>query len=289
MQSDVTMRLVLGLIISSAIGVAAFRRASLSRSGAFGAVLIGTPLFGFGGWIAGVLLMTFFISSSALSHYKAQSRSKRDAARFFDKGGRRDLGQALANGGAAAFCAVAFGLSDSPSAQHAWQAAMLGALAAATADTWATELGVLSQHPPVLITTLQPATPGRGGAVSGAGLVAACAGATLIAVVFSVLNTLNPAMLTPALGTFAPSAPIRTAIAVIIGGAAGSVFDSLLGATVQAQYYNAHLTKPTEKSCDENGIPHALISGWRWMNNDLVNFLASIAGAGITVLIASIG
>ena len=205
MQSEVATRLVLGLIISSAISVAALRRASLSRSGAVGAVLIGTPLFGFGGWVAGILLVTFFISSSALSHYKAQSRSKRDAARFFDKGGQRDLGQALANGGAAALCAVAFGLSSTPEARHAWQAAMLGALAAATADTWATELGVLSRRAPVMITTLQPATPGRSGAVSGAGLAAAGAGAALIAAVFSALN--------PALGLFAAAEPLRTAIA----------------------------------------------------------------------------
>ena len=47
-------------------------------------------------WSAGILLVAFFVSSSALSHYKAQSRSKRDAARFFDKTGQRDIGQALA-------------------------------------------------------------------------------------------------------------------------------------------------------------------------------------------------
>ena len=89
----------------------------------------------------------------------------------------RDLGQALANGGAAAVFAAAFGLAVTPHIRDLWQAAMLGALAAVTADTWATELGVLSRRPPVMITTGKPAVPGRSGAVSTGGTLAAAAGA----------------------------------------------------------------------------------------------------------------
>jgi uncharacterized protein (TIGR00297 family) len=274
MHSDVVARIFLGLLISSAIGAAAWRRASLTGSGALGAVLIGTPLFGFGGWEAGILLVAFFVSSSALSHYKEQSRSKRDAARFFDKGGRRDIGQAFANGGAAALFAVAFGFAESPLARAACQAAMLGALAAVTADTWATELGVLGRRPPVLITTLRPALPGRSGAVSLGGTLAAAAGAAFIAVLFVGARM--------AFGASADASLLLPAGAAVVGGLFGSLFDSLLGATLQAQFHDEQLDKPTEKSRDATGRPHRLVGGVRWMNNDLVNFLASLAGAAVT-------
>jgi len=277
MQSEVVTRLILGLIISCAIGLAALRRASLTRSGALGAVLIGTPLFGFGGWSAGIALVAFFISSSALSHYKSQSRGKRDAARFFDKTGRRDIGQAFANGGAAALFAVALGFAADADSRALWQAAMAGAIAAVTADTWATELGVLARRPPVMITTFKPAVPGRSGAVSLGGTLAAVAGAGFIALVFVAAELAVEARDAAAL--------VRPALAALVGGVAGSFADSLLGATLQAQFRDARLDKPTEKSRDADGHPNALTSGLRWMNNDLVNFIASIAGAAVSVVI----
>lgn len=280
MHSEVVARIFLGLLISSAIGVTAWRRASLTASGAIGAVLIGTPLFGLGGWEAGILLVAFFVSSSALSRYKARSQSKADAARFFDKTGRRDIGQAFANGGAAALFAVAFGVAESPGVRDLWRAAMLGALAAVTADTWATELGVLSRRRPVLITTLQPAVPGRSGAVSLAGSAAAVAGAAFIGALFVAVQL--------AFGAVADAALLSTAAAVTVGGVAGSFVDSLLGATLQAQYHDEQLNKPTEKSHDPSGRPHRLVGGVPRMNNDLVNFFASLAGAAVTAALVAV-
>ncbi len=61
--------LLFGLILSSIIAVLAYRRGSLDASGALGAVIVGTLIFGFGGWVWGLTLITFFVSSSALSHY----------------------------------------------------------------------------------------------------------------------------------------------------------------------------------------------------------------------------
>ena len=64
-----------------------------------------------------------------------------------------------------------------------------------------------------------------------------------------------------------------------LGGAAGSLIDSLLGATVQAIYYTRGRNKETEKPIDPDGTPNELVRGWRWLNNDWVNFLSSCAGA----------
>jgi uncharacterized membrane protein len=71
--------------------------------------------------------------------------------------------------------------------------------------------------------------------------------------------------------------------ASILGGLAGSLFDSLLGATVQANYYTRNREKMTEKAIDPDGTPNELIRGWRWLNNDWVNFLSSVVGALVSV------
>lgn len=112
-----------------------------------GAVLIGGVTFGLGGWTCGLLLVLFFVTSSALSRFR--EADKRKPAEAFEKGSRRDLGQVLANGGMPATLALASGLAT----WEGWLAMFIGALAAATADTWATELGTLSRTPPRLITT----------------------------------------------------------------------------------------------------------------------------------------
>jgi uncharacterized protein (TIGR00297 family) len=275
------MRLLLGLLISSAIGIVAYRRGSLSASGALGAVITGTTIFGFGGWIAGILLVAFFVSSSALSKFKAQTRAKRDAAELFDKGGRRDIWQALANGGAAAGLAALSalaGAAGNPQLATALYAGMLGALATVTADTWATELGVLSRSAPRLITTLKPVVPGTSGGISAAGSLAALAGATFIGLLYYALTTTTVAVL-----------PIHNphnwlgarALATVIAGMLGAFSDSLMGATSQAQYFSVRRAKPTERAIDVDGSPNQLVHGWRWMNNDWVNFLSSLLGAAL--------
>lgn len=277
MDAAILTRLGLGLLISTAIGLVALRRGSLSPSGVVGAMLTGTLIFGFGGWVAGMLLVAFFVSSSALSKYKAQSREKHDAALMFDKGGRRDIWQALANGGAAAALAIPAALAPDTGTQLAFTAAMLGALATVTADTWATELGVLSTRPPVMVTTFKPVAPGTSGGISAAGLAAALAGSLLIALCFVAFSTL--------LGNLSIPAAAPLALAAVPAGVLGSLFDSYLGATVQAQYFSTRRNKPTEKAIETDGTPNRHVSGWRWLNNDWVNFLSSLAGAGVAALL----
>ena len=64
-------------------GIARWRR-SLTDSGTIGALISGTILFGLGGWAWGVILGVFFVSSSALSHFKEDE--KKAAAEKFEKG-----------------------------------------------------------------------------------------------------------------------------------------------------------------------------------------------------------
>ncbi len=281
------MRLAGGLIISTLIGWLAYNRRSLSRSGVLGAIITGTLIFGFGGLTAGLLLIAFFVSSSLLSHYKANSTRKRLAAEQFDKGRQRDLGQALANGGAAAGLAVLSWLAqDQPALAGALYAAMVGALATVNADTWATELGVLSATSPRLITRLsRRVLPGTSGGVTPLGIGAALGGAAFIAVCYVVFIALEQAL---ASGGQTPSMAWAIAIGATVAGLAGSLFDSLLGATVQAMYYSDRRGKETEKARERDGTPNRLIRGWPWLNNDWVNFLASLFGAAASAFIFSI-
>ena len=260
-------RILAGLILSILIGGLAYWRGSLTPSGWLGAVVIGTLTFGFGGWTWGLTLIAFFISSSALSHFR-QARKQLIAGEKFEKGGRRDLAQTLANGGLGAALALVYGLSDAP---YLMLAAFVGLMATVTADTWATELGVLSSHPPRQITTGRVVEPGTSGGITTYGMLASGAGALLIGCVATLLAALERGAWLPWL---LPAA--------LLAGLAGSLADSLLGATVQA-IYRAPDGGETERRAARGGAPNPALRGWSWMNNDLVNLLSSVAGALVAV------
>jgi len=259
--------LVGGFVFSLLVGILGYGRGALSGSGVVGALITGTLIFGLGGWEWGVLLVAFFISSSALSFYRA--RDKQELAEKFAKGHRRDLGQALANGGVAALLAVLSRLLPLPGGgqEGVWFFACAGAMAAVNADTWATELGVLSPHPPRLITTGRRVEVGASGGVTWSGMAASLGGALLI----GLLGALSLGQGWAAAGALL--------LAATVGGLAGSLFDSLLGASVQAIYWCDTCGKETERQVHRCGAQTRLLRGWRWLNNDLVNFGASAVGA----------
>jgi uncharacterized protein (TIGR00297 family) len=261
-------RILAGLILSILIGWLAYRRGSLSASGWLGAILTGTLTFGFGGWAWGLTLIAFFVSSSALSHFR-QAQKQRLAGEKFEKGGRRDLFQTLANGGAGALLALLYGLSGEPAALLA---AFLGIMATVTADTWATEIGVLSPRPPWLITTLRTVEPGTSGGVTAYGLAASAGGALFIGIATTTIAALERGV---SAGWLVPAA--------LLGGLAGSLTDSLLGATVQAIYQGPN--GETERAASPDGSSNRLRRGWRWMNNDMVNFVSSLAGGAVALAI----
>lgn len=262
------MQLLLGFGLAALIGYLGYRRQALSKSGVVGAIITGGLIFGFGGLSGSALLLTFFFSSSALSRFKESQKEK--LAEKFSKGSQRDLSQALANGGLAALCIVLWAITQEP----VWWVAFATALATANADTWATELGVLNRTPPRLITTGRVVEVGTSGGVSLGGTLAALAGAALIAAVAFICLLLDPA-----LNRLFSLAPLLFFLITFFGLLA-SLFDSLLGATVQAIYYCATCQKETERQPVHTcGTATQHRRGWRWLDNDWVNFLASAVGA----------
>jgi uncharacterized membrane protein len=59
--------------------------------------------------------------------------------------------------------------------------------------------------------------------------------------------------------------------------------DSVMGATVQRLFATAH--GPSERHYAPDGSEHQLVRGWMWLNNDMVNFVSSLSGAGVALLI----
>lgn len=277
---ELLTRLGIGLLLSGAIGLLAYRRNSLAPSGVAGAMLVGTLIFGFGGWTWGLVLIAFFVSSSLLSHYR---RAEKEAvAEKFAKGERRDLGQVLANGGAGALLALAvYFLVDLGGQARAGNPlyiyltlAYFGVMATVNADTWATELGVLAREAPRLITTGRPVAPGTSGGITGYGTLAALTGAAFIGVTaFLLIQIASLATRGELLLTDLPIVVIAAA-----AGLAGSLFDSLLGASVQQIYWCDHCEKETERQVHSCGMDTRPLRGWTWMNNDMVNLLSSLVG-----------
>ncbi|NUQ85622.1 MAG: DUF92 domain-containing protein [Anaerolineales bacterium] len=262
------MQLLIGLILATLIAYLAYRARSLNRSGAIAATAVGTIVFGLGGLQWAVLLLTFFVTSSALS--RMFKKRKQGLDEKFSKGHERDAGQVFGNGGLATAFVLVHALY--PESSIGW-VGFAAALAAVNADTWATELGVLNPTPPRMITNLgKRVEKGTSGGISLFGTLASLLGAGIIA--------LPAALFTDNWFLF----PL-----ISFAGLAGSLFDSLLGATVQAMYYCPADKKETEKhplhTC---GTETVHIRGWMWLDNDWVNFACGVTGVAAALILTYI-
>jgi uncharacterized protein (TIGR00297 family) len=268
--------MLLGLLLSALIGVLGYWRGALTRGGVVGAILVGTLIFGLGGWTWGLVLITFFVSSSGLSHYRRADKEM--VGDKFAKGSRRDFGQALANGGLGAILALVSAVSPDP----LLFVGFLGAMGTVNADTWATELGVLSPVPPRLVTTGEVVPPGTSGGVTWLGTWASLGGALLIGAMGTALTQMGSLLNGGGWLLEAISYPLLA----VVGGVTGSLFDSLLGATVQGIYYCPRCTKETESPVHRCGQTAHRVRGWAWLNNDVVNFTASLFGGLVATSLA---
>ena len=186
-------------------------------------------------WV--VLVSVFFITASALTRLEPGAGG---SLRSLDRMGRR-WDQVAANGGVAAGAAAIHGLTASPVAF----AVAAGAIAAATADTWGTEVGRWSPVRPRLITSWSTVPHGSSGGITLFGTLGAAVGALLIGVSAGLLER-------------GLAHPPRLALIVTVAGFSGAIVDSLLGATVEDR--------------------------WWWAGNSVINLAATSCGAGVILL-----
>ena len=242
------------------MAAAAWRVRALAGSGAVAATMVGAVAVG-AGWGWGALLVLYFVLSSALSRLGAEAKARRTGD-VVAKGGARDALQVLANGLPFAAAAVAAMLAPDPR----WALAGAGALAASAADTWATEVGTLLGGTPRSVIGGRPVPPGTSGAVSAAGSLAMVAGALVVALLARVLGW-----------------PPAVVPAALVGGVAGAVADTLLGATLQARRRCPRCDASTERIVHGCGTTTRPAGGLPWLDNDLVNLLASAVGGAVAL------
>ena len=246
----------LAALLAAFVAALAYRARALTLRGAFAAFGVGALVFGAGGWRAAAVLFAFFIPSTLLSRV---GRARKCALAGAHAGPRSEW-QVLANGGVAALCALASASLGGPLG-----AAFAGAFAAASADTWGTEIGTLSRRRPVSILTLRPLVAGRSGGITPIGTLATLGGAFAVAAVAALAGV----------------APFW---GVALGGVAGALLDSMLGASVQALRWCATCNAECETLRHECGSITSLKRGARWIENDGVNFAATLCGATVAAL-----
>lgn len=247
------MSLVLAAAIAVAVALVAAAAGALTPRGGAAAAAVGTAVLWTSGWAGAVALFVFFLSSSAVSHILPDPAAQLGEA----KGGRRDAGQVLANGGAAALAGL---IAAGRPTLAVWT--VTASLAAAAADTWATAVGATSPHLPRHIISGKPITAGQSGGVTLRGTIAAALGALIVAAAAAFVTR-----------------DLRLLVAATAIGWVGMVVDSALGAVVQGRFTCPACTVDTERAVHHCGTRTTPISGWRWLTNDGVNAIATGSGA----------
>lgn len=278
------MDVLIGFAGSVLVAGAAYKKKSLTLSGALAAVVMGTIYYGLGSLLWFGLLLTFFITSTMWTKWKKRAKSQFD--HVFEKTGQRDAHQVLANGGIGmVLCVIHYFYPH-----EAWLFLFVGVMATVNADTWATEIGSLSKQPPRSLLSGKVVPAGTSGAVSALGTSAAVSGAMTIglAAMLFLYAAEDAAFRFP----YTWWLLLAVGIGALVGGVAGCFTDSFLGAIVQASYQCTACGAWTEKR-QHCGKPTVRKRGFAWMNNDAVNMISSMVGGlaawGTGVLLLFLG
>jgi uncharacterized protein (TIGR00297 family) len=251
----------IAFVVAAAISFAAYKLRMLSLSGMIAATFVGGTIFAFGGISASVLLMTFFLSGSLLGRL---NRSK---------GEKRNWKQVLCNGIVPMVAVIIIALRHD--LREEISLLFLGALATATADTWATEIGTKYGKKVFNIFTFAPMKKGLSGGVSFIGLGASIIGGLLIALV-SLIRFSDTDLLC---GLYL----VKVIPVITISGFCGALLDSIIGATLQAKY------KLPDGSISEVRSEGAVLhSGVSFIGNNATNLIATIWGGVIAVWLGAV-
>ncbi|QOR65527.1 DUF92 domain-containing protein [Cytobacillus suaedae] len=249
--------IILPFTLCVLVAVIGYKLKSLTFSGGIATIFVGLSVaigFGYGGLM---LLGAFFASSSLWSKYKSDFKEKHLSGKI-EKGEQRDSVQVIANGGVPAILGIAMAIFPSPTMLSAF----IASIAAANADTWASEIGSISKKRPYLITSFKQVDPGTSGAVSNLGTIAALFGSIFICFLSYLYWDLS----------------IYIIIFLVFVGFAGNIMDTILGAIVQVGFKCTICNIETEKTihCKNKTVHH---KGFLAINNDLVNFLSILFSA----------
>jgi uncharacterized protein (TIGR00297 family) len=255
--------LFIGFLLSFGVALLAFFKRSLTRDGWISATILGTTIYAFGSFILWGVLIAFFISSSLLT----KLHEKKDNGITH---GRNAI-QVMSNGLIATVFSVLYYFFQS----DILMLAAIVSIASSNADTWASEIGALTKGQTVHILNFKPVTKGVSGAISILGTFASLLGAVFISAIFILLYALSKDVTLPVL--------FQYGLIVTLCGFFGCLMDSLLGGSIQAKYKGIHSGIVTEESTLPNDQV-VLVSGFKCITNDTVNFLSGFIASLISLL-----
>ncbi|MGF2617078.1 DUF92 domain-containing protein [Rossellomorea aquimaris] len=252
------------LLLILAVSFLGWKTKNLSVSGAIAALFTGITVSSAFGWRGLVVLGAFFGTSSLWSKFR--SSAKTEIEQRLAKTSIRDWQQVMANGGSALIFSLLYIITE----DAIYMLGVFSSLAAANADTWASEIGPLSKSDPISFRNLRRVEKGSSGAVSLLGTLASLAGSFLIALLslllFKEIST-------------------ESALLIMLAGFFGSLADTILGAFVQIEYRCRRCTLITESS-EHCGIKTEGMKGIPLVNNEFVNFSASFLAGVLAIMIA---
>lgn len=219
--------------------------------------------FGFGGL---TVYLFFVLGAGILSKLNKNNEIYKEANKIQEKSGSRDFLQVFANGGISFILSILY-----LSSPNLLIIVMFGAsVSEAVSDTFAGEVGMLMKGKTVSILNGRPMKPGLSGGVSFEGTLGSLIGAFLVSLLwYSTYFSIN-------------IKTISFVVIVTLSGFLGSLFDSILGLTIQAHYYDEEEDMIVELE-EKNNKKLPLVKGIRFFNNDRVNFVSNL----ISILFAS--
>lgn len=190
--------------VNTVLAIVGYVAKSVDVSGAIGGWVLGTILLLLGGWQLYLVLLAFFVIGTATTKIGYRRKARLGLAQ--EKGGRRGFSHAFSNVGMAAMLAIVSSISMH--SYRFWLAAA-AALATATADTVASEVGQLLGRRTFLPLTLKRVPVGTEGAISIEGTLAGAIAGLAVA--------------------FVATTEVRLALLIAFCAFAGSYLESLVG------------------------------------------------------------
>jgi len=240
---------LIGFVLSFVISYIAYQRKSLSLSGFLTATIMGTLFYMFGSYVVWSILIFFFLSSSLISKFSEEEV----------KSGGRNYIQVLSNAMVSlVFLTLFYIMKDTT-----FLIVAVVAIAASTADTWASEIGRISKGKTCSILNFKPMEKGLSGAISLVGMLASLIGPFIIGIMFVLLYFIEH--------SFSWKLAIEWLSIITIFGFIGSILDSYLGVLLQAKYKDPKSGKIAEFIT--NTEQFILVSGKKMITNNAVNFI----------------
>jgi len=256
------------LLLSNAIIVAiiiffiVFITKAIKYYGALLAMLIVVLFTYFGGYSALAFLLISYFISFIISVMRKLLKHNDDNIVKKSKG--KDFIQIFVNGYSGSICVVLYGITDNPS----FLIVAFICIAASLIDSISSDIGTLSKSKPYDIFRRKRVEKGLSGGVSLLGTIASILAAVILAIIAVLLLRLDYIYIL----ILSPLMLVNTFI------------DTILGSLFQAKYRCVECNIITERNyhCDK---PTVLASGFRIINNDVVNFISAFCVMIISIIL----